>query len=228
MRILFFLIFGLCGAAILLALGNWQVQRLDWKRGILGEIDARIAEAPVALPVDPDYAADQYLAVTAAGRILPGGHRVLVSAKRLGPGHRIISPFEVSDGRRILLDRGFVSVDTTADIAVPEQGVTVTGNLLWPDEIDRFTPPPEIDDGLWFARDVPALAAVLDTEPVMLVAARIDPADPVVAPMPVDSSAIPNDHLQYAITWFSLAAIWLAMSAYFLRRPTRRPQTDTS
>ena len=36
--------------------------------------------------------------------------------------------------------------------------------------------------------------------------------------MPVDTTRIPNDHLQYAITWFSLAAIWAAMSLYFVRR----------
>jgi len=44
--------------------------------------------------------------------------------------------------------------------------------------------------------------------------------------LPVDTARIPNDHLQYAITWFSLAAIWLGMSLFFLRR-RRAPKTES-
>jgi surfeit locus 1 family protein len=37
----------------------------------------------------------------------------------------------------------------------------------------------------------------------------------------VDTAGIPNDHLEYAVTWFALALVWLGMTAYFLRRPER-------
>ena len=68
------------------------------------------------------------------------------------------------------------------------------------------------------------MAAALETEPVLVVArdARLETP---VTPLPVDTGGIPNDHLQYAITWFSLAAIWLAMTLYFLRR--RRGQAES-
>ena len=67
------------------------------------------------------------------------------------------------------------------------------------------------------------MAAELGTDPVMIVAAS--QTDPSVTPMPVDSAGIPNDHLQYAITWFSLAAIWATMTGYFLWR-TRAGRTS--
>ena len=51
-----------------------------------------------------------------------------------------------------------------------------------------------------------------------MVARDLSVPDSVVTPLPVDTSRIPNDHLNYAITWFSLAAIWLAMSILFMRR----------
>ena len=63
------------------------------------------------------------------------------------------------------------------------------------------------------------MAAFLDTGPVLLVTRDAPDMAGAPMPMPVDTAMIPNDHLQYAITWFSLAAIWLAMSLYFLRRP---------
>ena len=56
----------------------------------------------------------------------------------------------------------------------------------------------------------------LDTEPLLLIASS--QTDPGVTPLPVDSTGIPNDHLEYAITWFSLAAVWVAMTGAFLWR----------
>jgi surfeit locus 1 family protein len=62
------------------------------------------------------------------------------------------------------------------------------------------------------------MSAALDTKPVLVVARAMSFEDGGVTPLPVDTARIPNDHLQYAITWFSLAAIWTAMSLYFVRR----------
>lgn len=218
-RVLFLLMFGLSGTLVLGALGVWQVQRLAWKESVLTEIEARIGAAPVVLPVRPDPEADRYLPVQVAGDILAGEIRVLVSVKRVGPGYRIIAPFATQDGRRILLDRGFVPVEAAG--AARQLGpATVIGNLHWPREIDQFTPAPDLDGETWFARDVPAMAVALETEPVLLIAAS--QTDPEVTPLPVDTVGIPNDHLQYAITWFSLALIWTAMTAYFLWRTRAR------
>lgn len=216
-RLAFLLIFGLGGAAILVALGVWQVQRLGWKQALVADIEARIAGAPVAIPDDPDPRADRDLPVTATGTMGTGNLRVLVSLKQVGAGYRVIVPFVLDDGRSILLDRGFLPAEAADPGPVPGP-VTVTGNLSWPQERDRFTPAPDTSANIWFARDVPAMSAALGTEPLLLVARRTEPEDTAFTPMPVDTAGIPNDHLQYAITWFSLAVIWLAMSAYFLRR----------
>ena len=68
------------------------------------------------------------------------------------------------------------------------------------------------------------MAAALNTEPLLVVVREGALPDPKITPLPVSSARLPNDHLQYAITWFSLAAIWLAMSLLFLRR-RRAPAT---
>ena len=99
----------------------------------------------------------------------------------------------------------------------------ITGNLHWPQERDRFTPEPDAASGLWFARDVPQMAAALGTEPVLVVARAVEPADGAFTPLPVDTAGIPNDHLGYALTWFSLAAAWAGMTLLLLWRIRRRP-----
>jgi surfeit locus 1 family protein len=216
-RMIFPLLLGLIGAGVLISLGVWQVGRLQWKQAILSDIDARIVAAPVALPDAPNPKDHPYLPVTATGRFTGEHVDVLVSRKQIGAGVRVIEVFE-TDGRRVLVDRGFVRDE---DRALPRDGGTVVvGNLHWPDETDSYTPPPDAKTGLWFARDVPAMATALTAEPTFIVAR--EPTGGGIEPMPVDTSAIPNDHMNYAITWFSLAVVWLGMTAYLLWRIRRR------
>ena len=219
-RLIFPIILGLGGAAILISLGIWQVQRLGWKESMLAEIEARIVDAPVALPADPDPESDRYLPVTVEGHYLPGDILVLTGMPRIGPGYQVIAPFETTDGRKILVDRGFVAEAQKSDERPPLAGRLV-GNLHWPEESDSYTPDPDLAASLWFARDVPAMADALGTEPILLVLRETDETDPVVIPRPVTTQGIPNDHLGYAITWFGLAAVWLGMTAFLIRRITR-------
>ena len=221
-RIIFLVVFGLGGAAILISLGVWQMQRLSWKQAIMTQIEGRIAEAPVALPANLDPVVDKYLSVTAQGLMKPEYLRVLVSQKRIGAGYKLISPL-VLEGRTVLLDRGFISVNDPLPSEVADQvPTTVTGNLHWPQETDGYTPAPDIAKNIWFARDVELMAAALKTDPIMIVLRTSSPIDTDVTPLPVDTVNIPNDHLQYAITWFSLALIWVGMTVVFALRGTRR------
>ena len=220
-RTLFLLIIGLGGAAILLSLGVWQVQRLAWKEAIIADIETRIAAEPVALPDTPDPARDAYLPVRVTGQMGAESLRVLVSQKQVGAGYRVISPLETPSGP-IMVDRGFVPVDREIP-APPAEPVTVTGNLQWPEETDGFTPAPDAARNIWYARDVAAMAEALGTRPVLVVARDAPEAGGALQPLPVDTARIPNDHLQYAITWFSLAAVWLLMTATFLLRRRSQP-----
>jgi surfeit locus 1 family protein len=217
-RVILPLVFGLAGVAILVSLGLWQVQRLAWKEQVLAQIDARIVADPIALPAQPDPVADQYLPVLVSGELTADSVDVLVSRKQIGAGYRVITVLKTETGRRVLLDRGFLG---EAARGLPREVVTVavTGNLVWPDEVDGYTPAPDAKTGIWFARDVAALAEALKAEP-LLVVARSDTGDGI-EPLPVDSAAITNDHLNYAITWFLLAIVWAGMTVLLLWRMRR-------
>jgi len=218
MRIAFAGLIGLGGLAILLSLGVWQIQRLAWKEALLDDIATRISAAPVALPSALDPETHRYVPVQVAGTFRNDtSARMLASRRRVGAVYRHILPFKTQSGEAILVDIGWTLADRALP-TVPQMPVTLTGNLDWPRERDGFTPEPDLNAGLWYARDVPALAEALGTAPVLLVL-REQPSPKLPAtPWPVDTSNVPNDHLQYAITWFSLAAIWLAMTVFFLLR----------
>lgn len=217
------LVLGVTGIAILIALGNWQMRRLEWKEALLSAIDARMASAPVAVPDLPDPERDAFLSVSAQGMITGPEITVLTSRAGRGPGYRLISVLETGD-RRLLVDRGFIP-ETAKDAARPPVEVSITGNLHWPDEVDSYTPEPDTTRDLWFARDVPAMARALNTEPVLIVLRTTSEPTPPADPWPLQRAGIPNDHFQYAMTWYSLALVWLGMTAYWIWR-IRRPGTS--
>lgn len=217
------LILGAGGIAVLLSLGVWQVRRMAWKESIIAAIEAKIGAPPVALSTlpSPDPEADLYQPVTATGRTTGEELLVLSGQKGLGVGFEVIAAFQTGAGRRILVDRGFIT-EAARDLDRPAVDLGVTGNLHWPQETDGFTPPPDTATGLWFARDVAAMAGALGTESVMIVAREVEGDGQGIVPVPVDTSHIPNDHRNYAITWFSLAAVWAGMTAFLLWRIRQR------
>ncbi|MCV3272518.1 SURF1 family protein [Roseobacter sinensis] len=250
MRLWFGLIVGMIGVGILVSLGIWQVQRLAWKEDLLARIESQIAADPVPLGVAQNQTAETSRPAGAAGqRRESAGHlstvqmpelnryspvtmtgsfdtdappiRVLASRKTVGAVYRIIRPFQAEGYGRILVDTGWIVDDAGAPPPPPDEQLTLVGNLDTPNEADSFTPAPDLQGNIWFARDVPEMARALSTEPVLVVLRETPETDLGVTPWPVDTAGIPNDHLQYAITWFSLAVIWGAMTVYFLLR-TRR------
>ncbi|MEM9723980.1 MAG: SURF1 family protein [Pseudomonadota bacterium] len=222
-RLAFLATFGAGGLAALLWLGFWQLDRLEWKRGLIAEMEARAAGPALALSGEETAGPHEHRAAQATGRYDPTVPQVryLTSIKGVGPGFRLIAAFELENGRRVLVDRGFAPEQAAPrggeTPALPSGPQTLTGRLRWPSEISAFTPEPNRTDFVWFARDVPSLAAALDTAPVLLVltpenAARggeAAPTWPKPAPVGVE---LPNNHLGYAVTWFAMAVIWLAMS----------------
>lgn len=214
-RYAFPVLMGLVGVAILMSLGFWQLRRMEEKRVYLDEIEARIGNAPIPLPAVPEEGPHKFQAVVAEGRFTGEFLEVLAGQKGASPGVLVIEAFDLGNGRRIMVQRGFIEDGLRAVPRAPHEA-RVEGNLHWPQDANSFTPPPDARTGLWFARDVPAMAARLNTEPTLIVASR--PTGDGIAPVPVDTSGIPNDHWGYAIQWFLLAATWAGMTLFLLWR----------
>lgn len=213
--------FGLAGVAVLLSLGFWQLARLEIKLSQISGIESRISAAPVALPVTPDPGHDRYRPVTLEGQFTGEAVHVLSSLQGHGTGSRVIAVLETPDGRRLAVDRGFLSEARRPGVGLASGPVQVTGNLDWPRDTDSYTPPPDLARGLWFSRAAGPIAAHLGTEPLLIVARQVTGATvPGLVPTPLGID-IRNDHLEYATTWFLLALVWAAMSLYLIWRTWR-------
>ena len=222
------IIFGIAGVAVLIGLGAWQLKRLASKEATIARLEQRMTADPVALPVLPDPARDVFLRVRITGRV--GGHElhVLTSLIPYGPGFRVIVPLTDGSGRVVMADLGYVPEALRDAVTRPAGPVEVVGALYWPDETDGFTPAPDREANIWFARDLEPMAEALGTEPLLIVAESWggSPGDSLGGgdwPRPLHLGVnMANNHLQYAITWFLLALIWAVMSALLVRRERER------
>lgn len=219
-KILFPLILGVTGCAVLIGLGLWQVDRLAWKQEVIAEIDNRLAAAPVPLTRFVNEQSDEYSRVSVIGTPTGEELHVLVSGTEAGTGYRVISRFDTDLGP-ILVDQGLLALDNK-DAAPLRVQMRLVGTLLWPDDQNDSTPAPDLAANIWFARNVETMSAALDTQPLMIVASQTSPADPRLTPLPISTAGIKNDHFEYAVTWFLLAIVWAIMSLYLIFRITRQ------
>ena len=218
--------------ALLIGLGSWQLQRLAWKEGLIGTMHERLAGAPVPLAEALARPAEEreWQRVMATGTYLHDRQIALYRMSVEGePGYLILTPLRLSDGRMVLVDRGFVPPGLVDPALRPESEpvgeVWVVGVLRGGETQRTFTNDNDPAGGAWYWYDLPAMAAAMgvDLLPVVIHADR-DPA----ATWPVGGQAIfapRNDHLQYALTWYGLAAVALVIYVLLLRkRPPRRAQ----
>lgn len=156
-RYVFPVLMGVVGVAILMNLGFWQLRRMEEKRVYLDEIAARIGNAPIPLPQVPQEGPHKFQAVTAEGAFTGEFLEVLAGQRGASPGVLVIEAFALPDGRRIMVQRGFIE-EEARKVPRPPRAAKVEGNLHWPQDTNSFTPPPDPKTGLWFGRDVPARA----------------------------------------------------------------------
>lgn len=225
----------------LLGLGTWQMERRSWKEGLIADMQARLALPPAALaellPLGP---AANYRPVYAVGVYRHDREMQLLARTYKGEnGVQIVTPLQLTEERAtedkqsgvrsaldsVLVNRGWVPLDKR-DPKSRESGVMgeviVTGILRWPPEPGLFTPKNNPEKGEWYWPEVPAMAQAADLAHTAqaVIELGLNRADP--SSLPIGGQTIielPNNHLQYAITWYALAAALLATYILSQRRP---------
>ena len=227
--------------AVLVSLGNWQLRRLAWKEDLVAAATERPSEAVRDLPSVSAWSSlnaaggDGYRPYRLAGHFLHDKEaRVFTSlpdprGRYGGPGYWIVTPFALTSGGTVLVNRGFAPIEKS----LPSQrGETLSSEpggvsgLMRPDEERSvFTPTDQPDDNIFFARNVAVIAAAKDlARPVApftidLVASETPPGG---LPQAGETRmTFTNNHLQYAITWYGLAAALVAVFAAFAWRTFR-------
>jgi surfeit locus 1 family protein len=232
------LLFVLAGTGVLVWLGIWQLQRLAWKEALIARIAARSTAAPQPLPAPAswlglkpeDY---EYLRVSARGHF-DNAKEVLVfrtqGPRDLGAGYLVLTPLILASGDEVIVDRGFIPTDRAAKASRPqseiEGEVTITGLMRPPQARNFFTPADDPAHNLYFTRDPAAIAAhfglsraapfVVDQEKTAIPGGWPEGGATI--------GVIPNNHLEYALTWFGGAVgLWIVFGIHLAKvRQERR------
>ncbi len=218
----------------LLALGVWQVQRLQWKLALIERVEKRVHAAPIAAPGQAEWAAikresNEYTQVQVTGHFDHNRETLVRASTELGSGFWVITPMKTAQGFWVLVNRGFVSAAySTQTSRVGSTGQqTINGLLRLSEPGGSFLQPNDVAAGRWYSRDVPAIAASVGLDSGPSVGALVSVAPYFIdAAESQDKEAWPrggltvlsfyNNHAIYALTWFVLAAMVAAAAAYLL------------
>lgn len=214
--------------ALLIGLGTWQVQRKAWKEGLIAALHAELAAPPVALPPPAawtglDRAALEYHRVTFTAQFDNARAALVFAAPSTfrpdvdEPGYWVFTPARLADGSLVVVNRGFVPEARKGAAARPDGGTEgpteIVGALRWPEQRRWYTPGDEPAKNLWFTGDPQAIAAAKGLARGAGAVAPFyveqeSPLPPGGLPKPgklvVD---LPDNHLQYALTWYGLALV---------------------
>lgn len=231
------LVLALPALLILLALGTWQMQRKEWKEGLITQIAARVHQPPVPLSTTEKQAPSdiEYARVKVRGTFRHDGEQLLWEPDpRQGPGYHVFTPLQLDDGRFILVNRGYVT-EAVRSPSARAQGqlvgaVEIAGLLRTPPQRGTFDLDRDPKTGVWYWRDLAgmtqaALGADAGKALRLFLDAEATPANPGGWPQGgVTRLTLPNRHLEYALTWYGLAGtLVVVLIAFVISRARARP-----
>ncbi|MGF1629847.1 MAG: SURF1 family protein [Kiloniellaceae bacterium] len=227
-------VFTVPALAILIALGTWQVDRLFWKEEQIALRHERSEGPAVPLPQSfPDPVAVEFTRVKLDGSFLHDQEFYLGARTESGRvGLNVVTPFRLDDGRIVLVNRGWVP-ENRRDPATRAEGqlageVTIEALLRtdgWKG-VGFAKPPNSPEERFYFWPDLPVMADYVDGPIVQEVYTDAVAAD-IPGGLPIGGQTriqLANDHLEYAITWYSFAVILLVI--YFLYHYRREDEGD--
>jgi surfeit locus 1 family protein len=213
---------------ILIALGTWQIQRKAWKEALIASLTERLAAPAKELSPPADWpkldrTRDEYSRVKFEARFDNSREALVFAAPStfrpdaVGLGYWVFTPARLDDGSTVMVNRGFVpdgrqdpKSRSIGQVAGP---VEITGAMRWPDGRHWFTPNDDPTHNLWFTPDPQSIAAAkgLDSRASPIARFYVEQESPVPPgglPQPGTLKvALPDNHLQYALTWYGLAAV---------------------
>jgi surfeit locus 1 family protein len=229
-------VLALVGLAVLLSLGTWQLQRKAWKDSLIAAIAARTTASSVTLDdVRRRWAGGEdieYTRVLARGRFLHDKERFVYAPGLEGPGFHVYTPLETDQGAIVFVNRGFVPERlkdrTLRPGGAPHGEVEVVGLVRRPGEKSWFTPDQGAARDVWYWRDLDGMAASVfgnsgkDIVPFFVEAEARSDARSDWPRGGATRLALPNRHLEYAVTWYGLAltliGVYLAFAITQMRR----------
>ncbi len=200
---------------VLISLGSWQLQRLQWKNDIISNFEARSAAEAIAVPeANAELDVLEFSSLALEGEYLHDKETFLTGRTYEGnAGFHVVTPFLLDDGRTILINRGWVSEDyrdpAKRAFSQIDGKTSVAGILRRPGVRGYFVPENEPENGFWFTlvpRQINQHLDLGDAAIEQFYADAVRTSDIVTLPIAAKTKLnLRNAHLSYAMTWYGIA-----------------------
>jgi surfeit locus 1 family protein len=204
--------------AVLLGLGTWQIERLQWKHNLILEIGQRMKLPPIDVGSITDPTDLEYHPITASGLFQPGQELYLHAISRRGEaGYHILAPLKLINGLYLLVDRGWVPLDRRDPEMRPDGevfGLTSVSGLLRIPHHHWMQPKNYPGGNDWYGYDLKTMAETEGLPDFLSFVLEVDASKPNPGGYPLGGQTyvdLPNNHFIYAVIWFSLALALLVI-----------------
>ena len=199
---------------VFIALGTWQIIRLNWKNNLILEIENSLKKPPVQLLQSNQQ---NYLKIKTSGQVDFEKQIYLYNLNDFGtPGFEVLNPILI-DGENYLLNRGWIPFEKkdTPEINILDQN-NIEGTLKTQGRKNIFKPDNDIKDNYWFSLNREDISKFTGKEFSKYII-YLDGNYQFPRPKKITAN-ISNNHKKYAMTWFSLAISILLLYLYFRKK----------
>ena len=197
-----------------LSLGTWQVYRLYLKNNLISDLEKNLKTSSINFNVDIDK---EYTKVLFKKKDL--NTKIFLYHLNKGEiGFKVIVPYEINSSLLVLVDKGWIRKDK----------ISLIKNTLFNDDIiegytkkirekNLFTPNNNIKEDFLYSVEIDNLKKSLNKNIYPLLIIQTSKTNKDIIPNDYEVR-LPNNHLQYAITWYGLALFTIIFFLYYRKK----------
>ena len=214
-KLFFFKIFVFLFITLFCSLGTWQLYRLQWKQDLINQISEGLKSTPTQYSQNITV---NYQRVSLEGKYDFKNQIYLYSLNEKGqPGFDVITPFETKDKENVLVNRGWIKKELKKDLKINSSSSKIKGLLREKSRKNIFTPKNDLKKNIWFSINLNEIKKITGKKFNKYIVYLED--DKIEVPKPKKITIdLPNNHLKYAITWYSISISILFYFLYFRKK----------
>ena len=197
------------------SLGTWQLYRLQWKQDLINQISEGLKSTPIRYSKNIVV---NYQRVSLEGEYNFKNQIYLYSLNEKGqPGFDVITPFETKDKENVLVNRGWIRKELKKNLKINSSSSKIKGLLREKSRKNIFTPKNDLKKNIWFSINLNEIKKITGKKFSKYIVYLED--DKIEVPKPKKITIdLPNNHLKYAITWYSISISILFYFLYFRKK----------
>ena len=197
------------------SLGTWQLYRLQWKQDLINQISEGLNSTPIQYSQNINKS---YQRVTLVGKYNFKNQIYLYNLNKKGqPGFDVITPFETLNKENVLINRGWIKKEFKNNSAINSSSANIKGLLKESNRKNIFTPNNDLKENIWFSINLNEIQKMTGKKFNKFIVYLED--EKIDTPKPKEITIdLPNNHLKYAITWYSISISILFYFLYFRKK----------